>query len=74
MLPRDLLGRGLRRIIAMFYSVRDLVGESDRRAELEASGEDTSYTDEYVLFADSISLLLMVTPLQWQRRSSTPSI
>ena len=35
-------------MVAMFHTVRDLVGESDRRAENEASGEDVAYTDEYV--------------------------
>ncbi|KIM87314.1 hypothetical protein PILCRDRAFT_3812, partial [Piloderma croceum F 1598] len=40
------LGRGLRRMVAMFHTVRDLVGESDCRAENEASGEDATYTDE----------------------------
>lgn len=61
------LGRGLRRMVTMFHTVRDLVGECDRRAENEASGEDVTYTDEYVAlcstccdFTSSLTLTGMI--------------
>jgi hypothetical protein len=40
------LGRGLRRLVDMFYSARDLVEENDRRLELMATNEDIVFTAE----------------------------
>jgi hypothetical protein len=40
------LGRGLRRMIDMFNSVRDLIAESDRRTALLDNGEETVFTEE----------------------------
>ena len=40
------LGHGLRRLVDMFYSARDLVEENDRRLELMATNEDIVFTAE----------------------------
>jgi hypothetical protein len=40
------LGRGLRRLVDMFYSARDLVEENDRRLELMVTNEDIVFTAE----------------------------
>jgi hypothetical protein len=42
------MGRGLRRMIDMFHSPRDLIAERNRRADLEDPGEMEEYTDECV--------------------------
>jgi hypothetical protein len=57
------LGHGLWRTVAMFHSVRDLVAESDHRAEHEANGEDVTQTDEYVaLHTDILFSLIPLLP------------
>jgi hypothetical protein len=40
------MGRGLRRMIDMFHSPRDLIAERDHRADLEEAGEMEPFTDE----------------------------
>jgi hypothetical protein len=40
------LGRGLRHIIDMFNSVRDLVTEADRHTALSDEGDEVVFTDE----------------------------
>ena len=40
------LGRSLRRTVDLFYSVRDLVEEGERRSRLEEDGLDVDSSEE----------------------------
>jgi hypothetical protein len=40
------LGRSLRRTVDLFYSVRDLVEEGERRSSLEEDGVDIDSSEE----------------------------
>ena len=42
------LGHGLRRIVDMFHSARDIVEENDHHLEMLAANRDGNFTSEYV--------------------------